>query len=581
MTSFTPVKVTDPNTGKSYLATTPEALAAFQRTVTATAQGLGTKPEPPKPKQSFITRATNAVKGVANFVGNVQAGGEKGAFHTIDNIASLGQRALGTITGIKAPVGQIFTPEQKTPEGFAQKVGFGAEQVGEFFIPAGATEKAVTKIAEATSGLGKAGKILSLAGKVGLGSVEAAGVTAAQGGSKHEVANAAKFGAAFPVAAAALKGSGKVVSESAKFISSKLSGVPKDAIEYAFSNPQRVQSTIARAAAEGGEAAAQRIRQQAVDALEVLKEGRRTTYSSNLAQLEKDTLVTKKGQLYVRRALTPAEAAETKGYKGGEALVPTNLTLKGVKDTITKTVKEFGATGSGTKLGFKEVPMDEAHIEKLNRLVNRVYEWDNASPTGLDKLRQIINGYRPGGINLSSSEKRLNAIITRIDKNLSSYLGDRVPQIRKLNADYAAQSEVIDNILSQLKLESNDPNTALRKLVNVFNPKSQIYRPIVEELGQKAGVDLMSEIAGLTMSRWTAEGLAAFLTTGLSSGFGGLALANPASLAGIPATLAASSPRLIGNVATGLGKLSENPAIQKARQGLPTALKGLGVQVSR
>lgn len=522
-------------------------------------------------------------------------GAAKGAGSTLNTISRAGQTVLAQTAGRVANLvtGKGFKPtqvqgidkERITPHGTAEKIGFGTEQVAEFFVPAGAVSKA-TKAAEVGIDTLKLSKVAKAALKLGTRSAisagEAAGVTALQGGSKEEVKSAAKFGAAFPIAIKAISKLGSAAKETAKFISSSLSGVPKDAIEYALKNPQRVQAAITRAVTEGGEMAAQRISQNALDALDQLQAARGLNFKSALSKLEKEATYTKNGQLYVKRALTDAEAKATKGYVSGTVIgVPTKLSTNGVKQVATMTLKDFDINAKGRMLDWSEAAIDDTHAHKLQKLVNRIYDWTNTTPTGLNNLRQVIDSYKVGGINLGSSEKKFNAIIGALRTNLSEYVGKRVPQVAEMSSKYAAESEVINNIRGQLKLGSNDPNTALRKLIGVFNPKSKVYRPIVEQLGEKSGVDLMADIAGLTMAQWTPEGLGKYLSGLIQGGaiIGGFA--NPASLATIPVTAAVSSPRIVGKAATSIGRVQQNKAAQVIKKIAPTIGLGTGVQIAR
>jgi len=109
----------------------------------------------------------------------------KGAASTVANIGSLGQKALEKITGIKSTptlnesLGN--TLEAKTT---AEKIGKGAEQVGEFFVPG-------------MAGL-KVEKGANLLSKVGASALEAAGVTSAQGGTGKDIGVAGVIGAVSP-----------------------------------------------------------------------------------------------------------------------------------------------------------------------------------------------------------------------------------------------------------------------------------------------------------------------------------------------------------------------------------------------
>lgn len=513
-------------------------------------------------------------------------GALKGAVSTIANIGNLGQKALEKLTGLDGgPTPTEYFGDTIKPRGFAEKAGFGTEQIAEFFIPATKIGQAAKAIDAGVQGLNygsKTTKTLQLAGKMGLGAADAGATTLLQTSDANQAKNAAIFGGVFPIGVGAITKLGSAANEVAKFVSSSLSGVPKEAIEYALKNPQKVQSAIRQAAEEGGDAAAQRIHSNALNALDELRNARRTNYESGLEKLQKEATYTKDGQLYVKRVLNNAEAKATKGYVPGTVIgVPTNLTTNGIKKVATTTLKEFDIKAKGKVIDWSEAAIDNNHGKKLQEIVNRIYNWGDNTPTGLNKLRKVIDGYKLGGVNLGSSEKQFNAIVGKLRTNLSEYVGERVPQIAEMNNKYRLESEVIDAVRSQLKIGSADPNTALRKLVNVFNPKSQVYRPMVEQLGEKAGVDLMSDIAALTMLQWTPEGLGKYLT-GLTSGAGiGLGFINPAALATLPVTAAVSSPKIVGKAATTLGKIGQNKVVQKIKKAAPRAGLGLGSQIVR
>lgn len=521
------------------------------------------------PHPSFMQKALGAYK-------DVNLGVVKGAGSTLTHIGEMGQSVLDQTVGRlmnhgekpqdQHPDATKTIDEALTPRGTAQDIGFGAEKIGEFLIPGGAEADAANLASKGVDALNLGSKstiAAKLASKSVISGVTNTGVAALQGSSAKDIKNTGLISAAFPIAGFVAKGLGKVGGAIAEHIASTLSGVPKAAIQHAIENPEAVQAAI-KVAATDGEGATQRIYDHAMGAMDDLKQARRVAYQNGLAQLEKDTSYTKNGTMYIKRALTDAEAKGIKGYVPGTPVgVPTKLTTSGIKNVFTSVAKEFGAEGGGKGgLDFTNVALDDSHINKLQKLQDRIYSWTDTTPTGINKLRQVVASYEVDGIKLGSSELKFNKIIGDLKSNLSSYVGERVPQIAKMNQEYAASSKVIDNIRNQLKLGSADPNTALRKLMNVFNPKSSLYRPVVEQLGDKAGKQLMSDIAGLTMSKMTPEGLGKYITTTLGGAEAMAALHNPAALVTLPATLAASSPRIVGEVATKGAQLMKNKTAQ-------------------
>lgn len=159
--------------------------------------------------------------------------------------ASLAQKALELIPGSKATatLKDVFG-EKLEQKGTAEKIGGAIENVAEFFIPGGAVSKVGKAIETGVKSLNygsKATKALQLAGKVGLGAVESAGITAVQGGSNSDIKLAAGLGAGFSVVAKGIESVLKRVPETAW--SSILKRTPTEAAK----NPN-----LTRQAAETG-----------------------------------------------------------------------------------------------------------------------------------------------------------------------------------------------------------------------------------------------------------------------------------------------------------------------------------------
>jgi hypothetical protein len=479
-------------------------------------------------------------------------GAAKGVASTISGASELGQNmfrpinnaVLGLFGQQQAPTATL-PKEMTTPSNTSQQVGFTGEHIAEYLLPltkameAGKITESVIDAANLPSWLGGA---LKVGAKAGIEGATSGAVTAAQEGSVNQnVATSAALGAAFPVAGAALKTFGGVAGEVAKTFASTLSGVPANAIQHAFENPEAVQSAIKAAVADGPDTAGQKVLQQAQDALKELKTARSQAYQEQLANIQKT------------------------------GNIP-NLDISGIKQTAVQTLEKFGGSVENGTLDASGMAIDKSHASQLQDVLDRINNWKDTSPTGVNQLRRIIDSYQPGGINPSSSEKQFGAMLTNMSNDLNSHLVSKVPQIGAMNQAYAAQSKVINNITDQLSMNSKNPNTALRKLLNVFNPKSTVYKPIVEELGRAGGNQLMSDIAGVTMSKWTPEGIGKWLLGAEGIKGAGDILTNPAgAAAGLPvaaATAAASSPRIVGAAATGLGKIAQTE--------IPAALPTIG-----
>ena len=113
--------------------------------------------------------------------GGFVSGAAKGVGYSLSGLSSVGQTILDSTFGAatrwglgkagietKAPVnaGQVIKEKYFTPETTAEKVGFGAEQLAEWFIPAGAGSKVISKIpvfSKLVKGAGSVSKVEKVA----------------------------------------------------------------------------------------------------------------------------------------------------------------------------------------------------------------------------------------------------------------------------------------------------------------------------------------------------------------------------------------------------------------------------------
>lgn len=449
------------------------------------------------------------------------------------------------------------------PTGMAQKAGGLATQVAEFATPLGGEKLAATTGMKAAELAPKALKtIAELVPRSAYNALDSAFKTfALSGGDAEQAKQMGLVGAAMPVAGKALSTLGMIGKEMAKTAASRLGGYSPQILEDAFKNPEATEKAIDKfASTPNGE---RQLLQNTLDAVDVLKEARRKAYQKGLETLEKETMTTKKGQLYVKKPDV---------ISGGVPIwVPTDLSTKGIKNVTTSTMKDFNIGSKRGVLDFTKSILPKSQQNELKEVVSRIYKWDDVTPKGLNNLRQVIDGYKKGGEAQSTADKTFNLILERMRNNLDSYLVERVPQIGAMNKEYALASDTLDRIKDELTLGGKE-QTITTKLMNAFNPKRPVYGEVVRELGEKAGVDLMSDIAGLTLSRMTPEGLGSYLTTLLTGA--GAALATGDAKAIIPAigTIAGSSPYLAGKAAIAAGKAARM-ATPELKAGIQAATK--------
>lgn len=159
---------------------------------------------PPEP--SMLQKATGAI-------GDTITGAGKGLLHTISGSDDW-MRAHGPAfmtnsnMGFGPPANLEHVKQMATPQGTAQKIGYGGEQIGEFLAPGGLEERGAAKLATLAPKLGKYAAPLA---HVLTSAISSGGVNAAQGGS--------------PVTGALMGAGGQVLGQGLKAAAPTLTGI--------------------------------------------------------------------------------------------------------------------------------------------------------------------------------------------------------------------------------------------------------------------------------------------------------------------------------------------------------------------
>lgn len=168
-------------------------------------------------QHNISQNSTSTYGKISDALGNFSEGVVKGVGSTVTSLGQLAGKGLKHLPG---QVGEFFAgaegegQHQKEttfkPEGTAQKIGFGAEQLGEFFIPAGEIAKVEKALTTGTNIFTKlaphigetAARLVEHAAKtgvkMGVRAGEGGGIIALQtGGDAEATKNAAETGAIF------------------------------------------------------------------------------------------------------------------------------------------------------------------------------------------------------------------------------------------------------------------------------------------------------------------------------------------------------------------------------------------------
>lgn len=313
-----------------------------------------------------------------------------------------------------------------------------------------------------------------------------------------------------------------------KHISSYLSGVPVEAIDQAFQNPQGVQDAI-KTFVKNDDAKMQ-IVQNAKEGLQKIANQRSVAYDASLKAIQSSNTG--------------------------------NLSKQVVRDAIQTTLGSADITIANKTLDFTQSALPKAQQKQVSEVVQRINSWKDTTPVGMNKLKKIVDSYYKG----SAESKSFDRIITSIKSTIQSTAETAMPAIGEMNKKYAAESEAIKLITKELSLGKDvSPTTALNKLTSIFNRNGQFKEALVKQLGETEGQKLLDEIVGSMFTDWLPRGLAGRIITGVGgTAVGALSTAGVAGAGMLPATLvggAMASPRVIGRVTTTLGKAAQG--IQK------------------
>ena len=201
---------------------------------------------------------------------------------------------------------------------------------------------------------------------------------------------------------------------------------------------------------------------------------------------------------------------------------------------------------------FKGVVKKENAAKMSQKMKEVIDEWTGLNPAeyhtpeGLDALKQRIGDLRDGTAFGSPERRAADSIYNSIKRQIQ----DQAPTYSKVMKEYSEASELIGEIeRSLVGKEKTSADTAMRKLQSLMrnnvNTNYGNRLDLAKQL-EARGADILPAVAGQSMSSMTPRGLQGLAATGTSVA----GLANPAFLAALPF----QSPRIMGEVAYGLGK---------------------------
>jgi hypothetical protein len=266
-----------------------------------------------------------------------------------------------------------------------------------------------------------------------------------------------------------------------------------------------------------------------------------------------------------------AQAAYRQGMAGVKA-DKTVLDMAGIQKSLDD------AQGM---LSFKGVARNPQAGKALSEVAEEVAAWRQLDPAefhtpeGLDALKQRVGALMESiPFEQRSARKAVGDVYSAIKKEITA----QAPEYAKTMKGYSEAAELVQEIEKALSLgQKSSVDTAMRKLQSLMRNNvntSYGYRDqLAESMIQQGGRDIMPALAGQAMSELLPRGLQR-----VAAGSGGAGLALTGNVPAAAALAALSSPRLVGEAAYGVGRMT-NPALVNAlRQGTYRAAPVIGAQ---
>lgn len=234
--------------------------------------------------------------------------------------------------------------------------------------------------------------------------------------------------------------------------------------------------------------------------------------------------------------------------------------IKGDKTILSLTGVDNAVKQALNKITFKGQVKNEVAFERLSEAQAKVDAWRKLDPAqfhtpeGLDALKQQIGDILE---KIPYEQKTALNSVNEVYNGIKSEIVKQAPTYSKTMKSYSDATDTIREIEKALSLNNKaSADTAMRKLQSLMrNNVNTNYGQrlnLAKELEQAGGRQMMPALAGQALSEFTPRGLqraTSLPTAFLAQGVGGLPLA--------AASLATSSPRLMGEAAFGAGRVAK------------------------
>ena len=220
-------------------------------------------------------------------------------------------------------------------------------------------------------------------------------------------------------------------------------------------------------------------------------------------------------------------------------------------DDALKSAKDIGS--------FKGETTNPNAIKALQDIKKSVNRWKSLdanefhTPEGMDALKQRIGAILE---DIPYGTKARN-VAENIYHSVKSTISEQAPVYNNVMKDYSEKADLISEIQKSLSLGNKSTvaqglNKLQSLMRNNVNTNYGYRQQLANALMEKGGNDLMPALAGQSLSSWTPRGL---VGQGLDAGALLTLLGGVTHLPATAATMATTSPRLMGETAYKAGQI--------------------------
>jgi hypothetical protein len=238
-------------------------------------------------------------------------------------------------------------------------------------------------------------------------------------------------------------------------------------------------------------------------------------------------------------------------------------------DSSLKAAKDIGS--------YKNKTTNPNAIKALQEIKQSVNEWKGAdaaeyhTPEGMDALKQRI------GATLEDIPygTKARTVAEGIYNSVKSTINDQAPKYSEVMKEYSQSTDLIKEIEKSLSLgQKASTATGLNKLQSLMrnnvNTNYGYRQELANKLMEAGGKDVMPALAGQALTSWTPRGL---VGQGLDAGALLSILGGATHIPGTLATMATTSPRLMGELSYKAGQVaSKMPTMTEEQKNLAKLL---------